>query len=69
MGNCCGGEPQHDIDKYIKLNHPTKLKYEKNNYELAQQDRCYEDKNMSVRKGDLGFLDAKHKGDAAASEI
>ncbi len=35
MGNCCGGDPQHDIDKYMKKNHPTKLKYEKNNYELA----------------------------------
>ncbi len=42
----------------VIVNHPTKLKYEKGNYELAQQDRAYEDKNLCMAKGDLGFLDA-----------
>ena len=49
-------------------NHPVKIKYEKNNYELAQQDRTVQDKNLCVQKGDLGFLDPKPKLPPTAQE-
>lgn len=48
MGNCgCKGE-SHELDAYLKKHHKGQMNYEKNNYELAKQDRNAEDQNLLV---------------------
>jgi len=55
MGNCgCKGE-SHELDEYLKKHHKGKMQYEKNNYELAKQDRNVEDQNLIVGQSDLSM--------------
>lgn len=78
MGNCCATNNQ-DIDAYMKSKqisnnhnieyHPNPIKYEKNNYELAKQDRNLQDQNLFMPQGDLDDYVAKQQRKRNGSQM